>query len=341
MRNNMKIMSLLLILISAQCFASFDNKHSPPNHITSLGIVAAISKHFLNYTHYKVIGSCFWYRCNIDSCETYPTLELDEYLPDLVVTVFNQQGDNPWMEASSLIDKSSHAAANTLVKSVIHFPLSNGSMTTSKSARHYKNLITKSVDVIGAPNPLAHFPFVSLSIDTVALYPYYQSDLDVISQRTGAGEAIRFESLDLFHHFIGESFKNHWGYEFPRSMTVNTSHPYKAAVIIAQRAADLVTNKNSLHLITGTDNRCGKNCAVANVIEETKDNHEIWQEVYPHDRHIRPGEADTEENRRRWAKDEKDGHGNYVFVVWRHYRGCVQGKHYINATRTIPSTKKR
>ena len=63
-------------------------------------------------------------------------------------------------------------------------------------------------------------------------------------------------------------------------MSVNIDNDYKASVVIALHAADLVTNNNALH--DSIHQRfLRKTCAVANVIEEMNEEHAIWQEVYP------------------------------------------------------------
>ena len=41
-------------------------------------------------------------------------------------------------------------------------------------------------------------------------------------------------------------------------------------------------------------------------------------------------------------KDDHAGNGNYVFLVWRHYRGCIQNPGlFITATVDVPPTNKR
>ena len=135
---------------------------------------------------------------------------------------------------------------------------------------------------------------------------------------------------------------HHWGYEFPRSMSVNIDNDYKASVVVALHAADLVTNNNALHTIQSTEDSCGQTCAVANVIEEMTEEHAIWQEVYPNDRRILLGQDNTVELDSLGQADDVAGNGNYVFVVWRHYKGCVQAPgNVVLVTQPISPTKKR
>lgn len=318
---------------------------APPDHITTPEILWKVSSHYLDHTHFKVTGACVWFRCSWHGCHTSTTLELDEYLPDLIVSSYNQSGDNPWYEASVLLDPATDATANEASQLLTGYPLTEGRSTLQTGNQHADHLVMREVDVIGNPDVLYFFPYASLDVDTNAFEPYYQSVLDW-GERSGVAELMRPESLDPFNHVIGSGFYNHWGYEFPRSMSVGIDNDYKAAVVTALHAADIVTNNNLLHTVNSLNNSCGENCAVANVIEEydvdAGERHAEWEEVYPNDRFIQLGEDDSLQLDSLGSADQADGNGNYVFVVWRHYQGCQQGRgDLIYATKHISPTVKR
>lgn len=318
---------------------------APPDHITTPEIIAKVSSHFWDHTHFKVIGVCQWLDCDWDGCYTESTLELDEYLPDLIVSSYNQSGDNPWYEASVLLDPAADATANAAAESLTGYPLEEGHSAMQAGNQHADHLDMREVEVIGNPDLFFQFPFAQLDSDTTAFVPYYQSVLD-LGDRTGTAELMRPESLDPFNYYIGADFYNHWGYEFPRSMSVAIDNDYKAAVVTALHAADIVTNQNLLHTVNSLDNSCGENCAVANVIEEydvdAGDRHAEWEEVYPNDHFIKLGEDDSLQVDSMGSDDRADGNGNYVFVVWRHYQGCQQGPgDLIYYTKKIDPTDKR
>lgn len=315
----------------------------PPDTITSIGISEKVAEHYLDYSHFEIIGACVWLKCSWYGCSTRTKLELDEYIPDLVVTAYNGEGNDPWVEADLTLDAASHATANVATQMYTGQTLTNGRNRMVSRSMHADSQIIKSVDVIGNPFTLLEYPFPTLEVDTSPFAPYYQSDLDVLMDRSGLAEGIRWETFTPLVNTIG-SPEYHWGYEFPRSMTQRTSNDYKAAVMAALHGADIATNDNTLHVMPpySISNSCGKNCAVSNVIEETEDDHEIWQEVYPNDRHIHPGENDVATVGDLGAGDDADGNGNYVFVVWRHYRGCQQGPgDLIYATTHVSETEKR
>ncbi len=318
-------------------------KEGPPSHITSLQIMEKAAENYFKYTHYKVIGVCMWWKCrSIHNCGIYTTLELDEHIPDLLVSVYNGKGDNPWIEGDELYDQLAYAAGNETMKMATGHELGDGNTNETSGSNHFNSLRARSVDVIGNPVTLIKTPLPSLKVDTKPYMPYYQSDIDSVSDRFGIAEAIRPETYNIFGHYIGSSFINHWAYEFPRTMAVDNNNNYKASIVAALHAADIVTNKNTMHVVKSVSDSCGKNCAVANVIEEQKDDHEIWEEIYPKDHHIKLGEDDSLSLHSIGSSDDQKGNGNYVFVIWRHYRGCVQheGK-LIWSSVKVPDTKKR
>lgn len=344
MLNN--IARLLLIILMLGVIANADATTAPPDTINTLEIAGDTAGHVFDYSHFKVIGTCVWIDHNAFGMP-YPafTLELDEYLPDLIVTSFNEEGDDPWTAARLTLDKGSYKTGNKMAQSTTGYSLGNGkTIESNDGAQKANSLITKYVDVVGNPYALKYFPFLTLRLDTTGMLPYYSSALD-IPGRLGIAEALRVvDDANVFSHIIGQGFTDKWGYEFPRSMTSNTTNDYEASVMAALRAADIVTNNNTLHVVKSTSDSCGTNCSVANVIEETQDKNEIWQEVYPVDRHITPGKSSLSilPGHYLGEADEKAGNGNYVFVVWRHYRGCIQhsGK-FIWASVTVPPTVKR
>ena len=314
---------------------------SPPSTITTPEIFLKVASHYLTYSQFKIIGECQWLDTSSGIPVTHTTLELDEYLPDLIVTVFNAPGDDPWVEAATLLDPPAEVSANALVTASTGYPMSTGHNGAQTGNLHADHMVMKEVDVVGNPDTLHLFPFANLDLDTEPFLPYYQSSLDM-GDRSGTAELMRPESFDPIDYYIGSDFYNHWGYEFPRSMTVNIDNDYKSSIVIALHAVDIVTNNNFLHTVVSTEDTCGDNCAVANVIEEMDESHAIWEEVYPNDRRIKLGEDDSTEFESLGESEESAGNGNYVFVIWRHYKGCQQAPgHIVYKTVSVPDTEKR
>lgn len=290
----------------------------PPHPINTLQMTTRVLGQMLSNSHYKVIGECTWVDGKIVP-KVIVTPSIEQYLPDLIITVSNKPEENPWYEAGLLFENTkSRSLYQTTYTLATGFPLGFGDDSGQINSMHLNDDRTRVVDVIGSPAAFYHIPYLSHKPETYFGMPYYLSEADAVMDRTEMAE-IAYMALHpqlLIHHEIGS-----WGHEIPRLMRVTQPSRFRASVVAALYAADIVTNKNGLHVTKSTKNSCGHNCVVSNVIYDPKENNAIWQEIYPINRHITPGDAHD-----LGIEDEKEGNGNYVFVLWRKYRGCIQNK---------------
>lgn len=303
--------------MSNPSFASFDEL-KPPHPINTFTIAIRVLEKAFDNSHYRIIGACLWTKSSPPFTE--PGVALDQYLPDLIVTVSNVPGENPWQEVNLLYEneialKSYQAAfASTWG---MPFDIADGS--NQMMPEHLNETRTRIVSVIGSPSSLYRLPKFTHKPETTFGKPYYSSLADALSERSEKGEIAYMATHPqlLIGHDIG-TFTNHWGQEIPRYMHITQPSRFRASVVAAMHAADIVTNQQSLHVAIPTTNTCGSNCVVANVIYDPKHERVLWQEVYPNNRMIEPGDANDF-----GEADDKEGHGNYIFVIWRKYRGCV------------------
>lgn len=310
---------MINLLASSTLFA--EESIQPPNPITSIGIAINVLSHLFTNTHYRLIGSCTWAQGFPPKLVVLPAIE--QFLPDLIVTVANKPDTNPWIEANLLFEnKAAQAIYQQTYKLAIGSPLGFGENAGQFNPMHGNDDRTRVVDVIGGPAGFYQMPFMSHEPETHFGYPYFLSEADAVTDRTEVAEIFYMLTHPhlLLNHDIG-SFNQSWGHEIPRLMRVTQPSRFRASVVAAMHAADIVTNNNSLHVTQSTSNSCGPNCVVANVIFDPKQKKVIWQEVYPKNRNINPANDDDV-----GIGDDKAGNGNYVFVVWRKYRGCIQHK---------------
>ena len=291
----------------------------PPNPINTAVLIERVLEKTFQNTHYRPIGACLWAKKFPPGVETAAAIE--QYLPDLVVTVSNRAGSNPWQEVGLAYENEAalkgYQSAFQAVTGML-FDIADGSSQTNP--QHINEQRTRIVSVIGSPASLYRLPKVTHKPETRFGKPYYSSLADAVSDRTEAGEIayMATHSTLLFGHDIG-TLTNHWGQESPRLMRVTQPSRFRASVVAAMHAADIVTNKQSLHVTQPTSNACGANCVVANVIYDPKHERVYWQEVYPNNRMIEPGDPKDF-----GTADDLKGNGNYVFVIWRKYRGCIK-----------------
>ncbi|HBB7077283.1 TPA: TIGR03756 family integrating conjugative element protein [Legionella pneumophila] len=311
-------MMLVSMMISTNLHAT--ESIEPPHPISSFGIATRVLSKLFTNSHYKVIGSCTWAVGKLPpKLVAVPAVE--QFLPDLIVTVANRPETNPWIEAKALYENpTSQALYQKTYKLATGSELGFGDDAGQTTAMHINEERTRVVDVIGSPAGLYRFPYLSHKSETRFGYPYYLSEADAVSDRTELAEIVYIASHPhlLFNHDIGSTTQV-WGHEIPRLMRVTHPSRFRASMVAALHAADIVTNKNSLHITQSTSNACGANCVVSNVVFDAHNKNIIWQEVYPRNRNINFNDTSD-----MGIDDEKAGNGNYVFVIWRKYRGCIQ-----------------
>lgn len=278
-----------------------------------------------NCLHYRVTGICFWLDCNHGVCTTNTTLRVEHYLPDVVVSVYQKTHHNPWRYAEGL-DQLAYPVGNAQIKNLLGSSLGYGQMAANNETdidTHFKE-----VDVIGNPalTVLARLNDIFITSIATPLKPYYVSLADSYAWRSPMME------MALYPHYalpgirtIGSAL-NSWGNVYPRTGFILQSNDAKAAAVIAQRAADIVTHAHQSHVYQFLTNSCGTACDIS----ETKENdvHTKWQMIYPLSETTCAvfGESDTNALLPWKSGAAQTGDGDYVWVLWRHYHGCIQGK---------------
>lgn len=300
--------------------SAYSESLKPPHPLNTATLATRVLEHTFKNSHYRVIGSCLWVTRRFPP-KVEPGLAIEQFLPDLVVTVSNLPGHNPWTEVDLLYEnKAAVKGYQELFKAAMHLPFDIGDGSNQQSSRHINEVRSRIVHVIGSPSNLYSLPRITHQPETTFGKLYYSSLADAVSDRTEAGELAYIATHPglFMTGYIG-TFANHWGYEVPRLMRVTQTSRFRASVVAAMHAADIVTNQPCPHIAQWTSNSCGPNCVVSNVIYDPKHEKVIWQEVYPNNRNITPGNESEFEN-----TDDAKGNGNYVFVVWRKYRGCIK-----------------
>jgi len=269
-------------------------------------------------------GNCLRYQPSMQACLWLSPLGvrsvtplLDHYLPDLVVIVYRNHDDNPWDEAKMILDQSSHAIQKQFIPNV-------GSGNHSLLIED-QQIIFKESDVIGNPALMIfkeQSSQILLKSTATALKPYYQSMLDSALWRGFMPEALFEETAAVglnFSHHIGTGI-NDWGGIYPHEGTVIGTDDLKASMVIAQRAADILTNSQVFgHLHQELPTSCGKHCHAARIKENSDDT--LFQMIYP----ISQTECVPLGSNKSYSEKMLNAKGSYAWIVWRHYQGCPDG----------------
>lgn len=320
--------------------AALPTETKPPKPITTVGITTHVLEKTAKNSHYKVIGQCIWAPKKLSSRKLI-TPAIEQFLPDFVVTVSSRPKENPWVEAGLLLENDyALKLSQKAFEKAVGLPLGFGEDSGQSSAMHLNEGRTKIVHVFGSPPGVYNLPFISHKSETHFGLPYYSSLADAVMDRTEAAELAYMATHPylVLNHDIGTMFHS-WGPEVPRLMHVIQPNNFRASVVAAMHAVDIVTNHNELHVVKSTQNSCGKNCVIANAVYDPSEKSIIWQEVYPHNRNIKPGSA-SDFGIHKGVNENLKSHGNYVFVVWRKYRGCIQADGKLIKNLTHPKVGK-
>ena len=303
------------------------------DNINSLHIIAATAEGMLN-------GNCLKYKWTFHTCVWGSLLVgknftpvIDHYLPDLIVVVYPKPGTNPWTEANYSFDSVGEIADNKIVsnKEDKYVPAGYGNQTFIN--KQDQSIKFKEADVIGNPalvglSKLTSFILLPTTVDTEELLPpYYLSLVDSELWRGLPPRSLAEETAALGlaqSHRVGSGLIN-WGGVYPHEGKVIGFDDYKISSVIAQRAADIVTNSNPFgHIRRNLSNHCGQQCKAKSIAENSSDTY--FQLIYPisknNDKNTQCFQLGDEKS---YESEEVSPAGTYIWIVWRHYQGCADG----------------
>lgn len=309
------ICSFICVLMSYTAFAA--------GEIDDAQIVSDTIQGMSSCIHYKVVGLCFWQKTWYTPPK--PTLKLDQYLPDTVVSVYTKPDNNPWWLASHVIDLAADKAGQTEIQDTTHFQMGYGD-SHENSGLDINNRFHE-VDIIGNPALVifGHLGEVMLPSAAKPYSPYYLSLLDAYLWRFPGLERFYPGALIPGVHDVGMIVLHDWGPVFPRNGYVDQPDDAKAGAVAAQRASDIITKMGEPHLYFPLSNVCGDHCKADPVAENSKQVE--YQMIYPKVEKscMIFGQSDAG-SLQPWGMDAaQTGNNRYVWVMWRHYHGCVPG----------------
>ena len=250
---------------------------------------------------YKVVGTCFWLFCTKFGCKIRTSTKIKHYIPEVVVSSYNHQGQNPWVEMNFL---------------------SNGVKGGDYQSPHkdYTQATFKNVDVIGHPqgaiSQMLNSTGYYCKSQTTPFVPYYLSGLDFLAWRFGVPEMVYPEALIPGMREIRANGDT-WGNIYPRAGTVTQVHDYKASAVTAHRVADVVTNTfqpNVYIPIAKKDNQSNGEWFPPPVKEGDAKTHK-WQQLHPVTSQSCAIFPDN-------PPSMLSENGSYAWALWRPYKCC-------------------
>lgn len=289
MRQNQAV--VLLLAFSHSAFA-----------LNSATITAAAAS--ADCLEYRIVGLCYWLQCGITGCRVLTSEKIRHYIPDAVVSAYNNSGENPWVEAQ-----------------LVSPALQNGGDGTTNQA-HENNLSKfKEADVIGHPAGVVFSQFAArfgYTCEGAAspLVPYFLSQMDTVAWRFNLPESAYPESLTPGMREVGSRGNGDlWGNVYPRGGFLHQTDDYRAAAVIAQRAGDIVTRSGQPHVYQPLLATSHAGYWPAGALKESDADSGKWQEltptlsttcaIFPHNK-----------------PQQQARKGDYAWALWRPYACC-------------------
>jgi len=298
--------------------------------ITTPEILAKTTAAAFACMQWMPIGTCFWLQCSLFSCSVRTSIKVGHYNPDLVVSSYNELGDNPWVEIRATLGLAQKTAATGLLGSLLPVPIdSDGNRTEGTTDnRDHKNMIFRETDAIG--HPLSSLSGIVARVgmlcqtETTSLVPYFQSSLDALSWRQEVPEIFYPASLIPGLREIGTWPLQTWGGVYPRTGWTTQAEEPKAAAINAQRAGDIVTRTAQPHVyIPITPSASGQKVWSPGPLMEKDPSTGTWQMLVPYtETSCNVFGTNDLASLTGWGGGRVDSEGDYVWNLWRPYKCC-------------------
>ena len=317
----------LSTLIICVCFYSFETEavELQPTEITTADIVESITldSSCLNYC---ITGICVWLRCSIYECSIETSVRVSHYNPDLVVSVYDEPGDNPWQEIESLFGSLDAGIASSVVGTFHDAFVGGGHRTEGGNPATDHSLRFKEVTAIGHP-----FSSISDFIANTGYYcpseaesfnPYLLSSLDALTWRLGLPEMLYLQNFLPGQRVVGSGIQQQWGPVWPRTGFINQKDDAKAAAVIAQRAGNIVTQNRQPHIYQALDGNGYNRSWLPGELVENDPGTGVWQMLAPKmdDQCYAFGENDVYSTA--WSDGRHSEDNRYAFTLWRPYECC-------------------
>lgn len=111
---------------------------------TTVGVLNNTIAALPSCIRYELRGVCFWWRCRLFSCGIRTSFKVRHYVPDVVVSTYNDPAQHPWADIGRPVSTLLSATGSSLVGTWL-----DSSANVDRTRR--EEVSFKSVDVIGNP----------------------------------------------------------------------------------------------------------------------------------------------------------------------------------------------
>jgi integrating conjugative element protein (TIGR03756 family) len=321
-RDKMKKIAIMALLLLSSQVSAFEAKSTT---ITTAQIFSSVStdKSCLNYCF---TGICVWLKCVLFACSIETSIRVRHYNPDLVVSVYDEPGDNPWKEMRSVYGNFENSLTDRFVRFFHPAFAGGGHQTEGGDPAIDKSLRFKEATAIGHPYTLVSEALSDTGLycpsEATAFYPHFSSGLDAWTWRLGLAENFYFFNFLPGRRVVGSGFYQEWGSVFPRTGFIMQKDDVKAAAVIAQRVGNIVTQTGEPHVYSALDGNNYSRTWLPGELLENDRNTGVWQMLAPKQDKKCYVFGANDVYSKPWSHGRTSEDNRYAFALWRPYQCC-------------------
>ena len=215
---------------------------------------------------WRVSGICYWLHCSWSGCQVRTSVKVSHFIPEAVVSTYTAPGGNPWRKWLWSVRYPAVWRTPSVAGLRGYLPAGETRLIRKSPGQRKSAIRFKYADALGHPATLliggATFPGIRVSLLPHPLMPYFLSTLDSLAWRTGMPESLYPEAMIPGRRELGNQRNaDMWGNIYPRSGFVSQTDDDKAAALVAQRVADIITRTGEPHVYQSLKGR--KGCLLA------------------------------------------------------------------------------
>lgn len=124
--------------------------HAQPTSTNTAGVVGATMAAAPSCLSYRVTGVCFFLRCTPFGCTVETSIRVSHYMPDVLVSTFNDQYIHPWSDVGGFVSGIGSSAGSALLRNPIDASASTANPPAERPPAEPVATF-KSADAIGNP----------------------------------------------------------------------------------------------------------------------------------------------------------------------------------------------
>ncbi len=324
--------AIVFILLMALSKGALPQISTNPTTVTSLEIITHGTASLINPSclSWCFTGVCVWLRCTFFACSVETSPRYKHNNPDLVVTVYDELGADPWIEMNTWYATFQVSMANTVMGWLTPISIAGGGhQTEGASGSDLEDMSLRFKEGSAYGHPMANLGNYTSGMalcpsEATAYAPYFLSGIDAGEWRFGISEMTFLPFLLPGARTVGlGGFIQQWGSVFPRTGFVKQKDDPKAGAVVAQRIANIVTGVGGIHLANHLAGNGFSWTVLPGELIENMPLTGVWQMIKPlPDPMCYVFGANDVFSALPWSTGRTTDDNGYAYALWRRYECC-------------------